>query len=274
MPGRSPRPFGRRVLLPLALPFLLPAPRAHAQADGDGSLARARARGRLLVLNGPAMALPAEARGTSYRLHDPYNAAIAALIAEELGLACEVLFQTGTGMLPALLSGEADIALPTLLTRLNASRIMFSHPHAMLDAVILSALPRRLRGADSLAGLRVGLLESHALAFGNEAGLPDHALVTRLADLPALEEALLAREIEAALLPAPQARALVARNPGSGLSARFTLRLFTYAAAVRFGDHDLLRAVNGCLAEALHDGRLAALFRRETGLPLPPLAPL
>ena len=81
-------------------------------------------------------------------------------------------------------------------------------------------------------------------------------------------------EATATLLPAPQARALVARNPGSGLAARFALRPFTYAAAVRFGDHDLLRAVNACLADALHDGRLAALFRRETGLVLPPLAPL
>lgn len=274
MPGPSSPPFGRRALFPLALPALALPRRAQAQADGDGSLARARQRGRLIALNGPAMALPAEARGAGYRLHDPYNAAVAALVAEELGLGCEVIVQTSAGMLPALLSGDADFALPTLLTRLNASRVMLSHPHAILDAVILSALPRRLRGPEALAGLRVGLLEDHAVAFGNDAGLPDHALVSRLADLPRLEDALLARDIEAALLPAPQARALVARNPGSGLSARFALRPFTYAAAVRFGDHDLLRAVNACLAEALHDGTLAALFRRETGLSLPPLAPL
>lgn len=274
MPGPSSRPLRRRVLFQLALPALLLPFRAHAQADGDGSLARPRSRGRLIVAIGPAMALPAEPRGAGYRLHDPFNTAAAAMIAEELGMVAEVIALTGTGMLPALLSGQADIALPALLTRRTASRVMLSHPHAILDAVILSALPGRLRGPDALAGLRVGLLESHAYAFGRDAGLPGHALVSLLPDLPAMEEALLARQVEAALLPAPQARALVARNPGSGLAARFALRPFTYAAAVRFGDHDLLRAVNACLADALHDGRLAALFRRETGLVLPPLAPL
>lgn len=276
LPGPSLRPLRRRALFPLALPALFqPAlAQAQARADGDGSLARPRSRGRLIVLNTTAMALPAEARGASYRLHDPFNTAVATRIAEELGLVCEVMTQAGPGLLPALLAGEADIALPTPLTRRTARSVMLSHPHAILDAVILSALPGRLRGPEALAGLRVGVLEASADAFGQDAWLPAHALVSLLPDLPAMEEALLARHVEAALLPAPQARALVARNPGSGLGARFALRPFTYAAAVRFGDHDLLRAVNACLAEMLHEGTLAALFRRETGLALPPLAPL
>ncbi|NGM20502.1 transporter substrate-binding domain-containing protein [Roseomonas stagni] len=220
------------------------------------------------------MALPAGPRGSDEALRDPFNTSVATLLADQIGVACEIVPKPATGAIPALMGGEGDIVLPTLLSRRNAGRVLLAQPHAILDAVVISALRRPLRGPDMLAGLRVGLLASHAFAFGDDAGIPHHAVVTRLPDLATLEEALLAQEVEAALLPMPQARALASRNPGAGLSPRFTLRPFTFAPALRFGEHDLRHVVNAALAEALHDGTLAALFRREIGLPLLPLAPL
>ncbi len=270
LPGRAFRLSRRCLPALIALPLLA----RGAKAAGDGSLAGVVERGRLRVLNGPTMAVPAEARGAGRRVHDSFNAAIAQRLAEELGVGCDLVVMPPTGTLPALIRGEGDVALPALLSPRNASRVLLAQPHAIMDAVILSASPRRLRGPESLAGLRVGLLASHAQAFGDDAGIPAAALVSRVPDLSAMEDALLAEEVEAALLPTPQARALAARNPGAGLSPRFTLRTFTYAPALRFGAHDLLRAINASLAEMLHDGELAALFRRETGLPLPPMAPL
>lgn len=241
---------------------------------GDGSLDRVARRGRLSVITSLLMTLPDTAPGTTRVPQDRYTLAIAEMIATELSVGLEMVFEPDPDqLLPRLLASDADLVLPALVTRVIASTLLLSRPYAALDAVILGPRTPRLR-ASALVDRRLGVLATYARAFGPHLPLPAHARQVVYPTLAAVEQAVLAREVDAAMVPSVQARAIVQRNPGADLAAHFTLGTFLYAAGARFGAHDLLRAVNACLAEGIQDGEIATLFRRETGLHLPPLAPL
>ena len=71
--------------------------------------------------------------------------------------------------------------------------------------------------------------------------------------------ALLANQAEAVVIARQGARDLLTRNPNSGMAYKFTLGSRWLGAAIRFGEHDLLRAVNLLLFTMREDGRLAAI---------------
>ena len=253
------------------MPFLT---RGAGASIGDGSLDRVVRRGRLCIITSLLMAPPEAQPGAVGAPQDRYHIAIAEMIAAELSVGLDVVSEPDPDrFIPRLLQGDVDVIMPALVSRMVATTMLLSRPYAALDAAILGPRTPRRR-ASGFDGRRIGVLASYARAFGASLPVPNHAVQVAYPSLAAMEAALLAGEVEAVMAPSLQARGIIQRNPGVDLAIHFTLATFTYAAGVRFGAHDLLLAVNACLAEGIHDGEIAALFRRETGLTLPPLAPL
>lgn len=247
---------------------MLAAP-GHAHVH-DQAWRRIIAQGRIRFGCGIWMArLPLPQAPSDAPVEDPFHAALAAHLAATLGLRHSFdppsrAFET----MRRVVAGEVDVALGPMLNRLTARQLMFTPPYAELETVILSAhIARRRRLAD-WRGLRLGLQEGYVAHLANLGFDLEEARAQPFPELPALEEALLRGDLDALITTNVTARNIMARHPGRGFGIRTSLTAHLHGAAVRFGEHEMLRAITIALHAAREDGTLARLFEQHAGAPL------
>lgn len=268
MPAEFPTPRpSRRALLgaPLLLPF-------SARAQGlDDSLSGVVRRGVLRVNIGFwTSAFISRPGPDAATMRDGFHDALSRLIAQQLGVRAELLpvRESGQGA-RRLVAGEVDVALAPPITRGLLRQIMFCSPHLKLDLVVLArpgtSWPERPR--QRLQGMRLGALSVLAAALADRGTL---ASVTPVATPWELLRLLMDGQVDGAILTRVTADSALRELPELDLRVQQALAPATFAAAVAYGAHDLRRAVNLAIEQLLLDGRLAALFRRETGLPFNP----
>lgn len=272
MPPRAPpsHPPVRRALLRggAAMVPLLAAP---ARADvHDDAWRRILASGRIRFGSGVWMAkLPLPPERPPEPMEDPFHAALAAHVAGTLGLRHSFdpprrAFET----LRRLLAGEVDVALGPMLNRLTARQLMFTPPYAELETVILSAHVARRRRLADWRELRLGLLEGYVAHLANLGFDLQEARAQPFAEQAALEAALRDGQLDAVITTNVTARNIMARHPGRGFGIRTSLTSHLHGAAVRFGEHELLRAITISLHAVGEDGTLARLFEHHAGVAL------
>lgn len=265
--------FGRRGLL-AAMP-LLAAPPALARSLG-GALTDARRAGRLRVGITAWMQLPARPPlPPDAPPHDPFSEALARRLAGALGLRAEVEYMSFSGEALSWLSqGMLDVALAPVYSRFTAREVMFARPHLAIDLVVVA--PREARARRRLSewtGERLAVIPGFLNAL-EDMGQPTELLRTvPVGNLVELERAVLQGRAFGAIVTSLQGQALRERNPQRDLLIRTALAIQPLAAAVAFGQHDLLRAVDQAVMLALEQGEVAALFREAHGRPFPPLGP-
>ncbi|WP_191082837.1 substrate-binding periplasmic protein [Roseococcus microcysteis] len=280
MPRRAPLPppSGRRALLRAgaALAPLLARP---ARADHhDQAWRRILARGRIRFASGiwmarlpvpPAPSAAPSATPWAEPVEDPFHAALAAHLAATLGLRHSFdLPRRAFETLQHVVAGEADVALGPMLNRLTARQLMFTPPYAELETVILSAHVARRRRLADWRGLRLGLQDGYVAHLTNLGFDLEEARAQPFTELAALEEALLDGALDAVITTNVTARNIMARHPGRGFGIRTSLTPHLHGAAVRFGEHELLRAITIALHAVQEDGTLAHLFALHAGAPL------
>ncbi|MBS7792043.1 transporter substrate-binding domain-containing protein [Roseococcus sp. SDR] len=255
----------------LAAPFLLPV---IAQAQGvDDSLSGVVRRGVLRVnIAFWTASFVRQPEPDPPGLRDSFHDALARLIAQQLGVRAELLpaRESGQGA-KRLIEGHVDLALAPPITRGLLRQIMFCAPHLHLDLVVLvRGGERPERGRQRLQGMRLGALTVLATS------LADRGTLASVMPVPTpwlLLQHLLEGQLDGAILTSVSADSALRQLPELGLRVQQSLATATFAGAVAYGAHDLRRAVNLAIDQLLMDGRLAALFRRETGLPFNPPYP-
>jgi membrane-bound lytic murein transglycosylase MltF len=260
----------RRALL--AAP-LLPAVPARAQGLDD-SLTEVMRRGVLRVniafWTAGLVSVPGEAEP---RMRDAFHEGMARLFAQELGVRAEILpaLRSGDGM-RRLIAGEVDLALAPPITRGLLREIMFCTPHLALDLVVVAkAPPGRERGRPDLREARLGALTVLAPALADRRTLEG---VVPVENTWLLARRLLDQELDGIIVSSVTADALLRYFPEAGLRVQRALTTSLFAGAVAYGAHDLRRVFNLLTDRWRMEGRLAALFRQETGLPFNPLEPV
>lgn len=259
----------RRALL--ATPLLVTVP-AGAQALDDsltGVMRRGVIRVNIGFWTGSFVSQPAEGESP---MRDGFHEGMARLIAQELGVRMEILpaQRSGDGM-RRLIAGEADLALAPPLTRGLLREVMFCTPHLVMDlVVVVRALPRGERGRPGLHEARLGALNVLVPALAERRVLEG---VVPVETIGLLARRLLDQELDGIIISRVTANALLVHLPEAGLQVRRALTTSLFAGAVAYGAHDLRRVLNLMTDQWLMDGRLAALFRRETGLPFNPPEP-
>ena len=258
-----PRRPGRRALL--AAPFLLPF---AAQAQRlDDSLTGVVRRGVLRVNIGywTATFLPQPGPGEA-RMRDGFHEALARQLAQQIGVRTELLAARESGDGSRRLDlGEVDLTLAPPVTRSMLRRLMFCAPHVGMDLVILTRAPQEAgRARPRLDTMRLGALTVLAEALADRGALTG---MMPVATPWLLMDHLLEGRLDGAVVPSVMADSAQRHFPGAGLRVQQTLSTAAFAGAVAYGAHDLRRAINLAIEQLLLDGRLAVLFRRETGVP-------
>jgi polar amino acid transport system substrate-binding protein len=193
-------------------------------------------------------------------------------LARDLGVEVEFVQVTAPQRIPALLAGRADIAISSLsITHDRAKTVMFASPHGALSIVIAGPQRSAIRGAADLAGKRIGLTRA-TLEEATVPGMaPAGTNIVFFDDIAATIQAMLSGQVDAAGMSAFAAKSVADRNPRAGIENKFTVRTAFYAAAIRPGDHDLLRFVNTFVFLNKQNGVLAGIYEEKTGVPLPEL---
>lgn len=170
-------------------------------------------------------------------------------------------------ILPSIERGEADLAIATIgYTAERDVRVDFSAPYFRTGiAVLVRTGEGEPRGIEELHGRRltagIGTTSEFAVrARGLEAELGDKAPVRRSA-----QERLLAGEVDACVMDAPDAHDLVALHPERLVVLDELLETEDYCIAVRPDDPELRVAVDGILAALEAEGFLERLDQ-EWGL--------
>lgn len=203
---------------------------------------------------------------------DGSEIAVGRQLAKDMGVEVEFIQVDGPQRIPALLSGRADIAISSLSMTIDRAKVvMFANPHGALSIVLQAPAGVAINDAAGMAGKRIGITRATLEEATVPPITPKDARIVWFDDIAATIQALLSGQVDAAAYSAFTAKSVADRNPDKKLENKFTVTTAYYAAALRPGDHDLLRFVNTWVFLRLQDGTLGQIYEKYTGVKLVPL---
>lgn len=269
--GRLPTPFtplasaGRRALL--AAPLIAALPLRATRADEPGqALRRILGQGRLRIALNTSRPPYAE-RDASGELIG-YDVAVARLLAQGLGVEPVFVETSVTERISVIQAGEADIVCHLPVSTRFARMLLLSAPYVHVDISLASPGRLRFRGLTDLDGRSIGVLLGSGAQQSAIEALPNTTQVVRCPTYPCLSAALVAGEVDAVILARASLPMMQRAHPQLALVHRFVIGTQWVSVGVPFGEHDLLRALNGLLFLARTQGRLGAISQALLNQPL------
>jgi len=252
--------------LVVLLPTLLAAQSAFADSTLDRILREKKIRITAEVTSPPFGILDKDGKP------DGSEIATARQMAKDLGVELELVQVTGPNRIPALLSGKVDVAISSLSITLDrAKTVMFANPHGALSIVITAPASVSIKSAADLKGKRVGLTRATLEEATVPKSAPEGTNIVFFDDAAATIQALVSGQVDAAGMSAFAAKSVADRNPDKKLENKYTVTTAYYSAAVRPGDFELLQWINTWVFINRQNGVLADIFKKYTGVELPPL---
>jgi polar amino acid transport system substrate-binding protein len=194
----------------------------------------------------------------------------AELFAKDLGVELEIVPTTGANRIPFLLSGKADIVLSTLgITDERKKIIQYSIPYSGANNVVAAPKNMAIASFADLSGKTIGVTRGTMLDTAVTAGAPSDATVVRFEDEATTMSALVSGQVPII----GQTEALIGqinkRNPSLNLEPKFVLTTVYYGIAMRKGEDAMQTYANEWVKTNLANGKLAAIYKKFQGSPLP-----
>ncbi len=191
------------------------------------------------------------------------DADIAAHIADELGLELEVADMNFDSIVPAVVSGKADVGIAGMtITDDRLENVNFSTPYVDAAQAIIVPEDSDVATEEDLAGLTIGV------QLGTTGDLYvtdiDGVTVERYTKGFEAVQALTQGKIDAVVIDNEPAKAFVDLNDGIKIS-NDALTTEQYAIAISKDNPELLDNVNMILSDMEADGSLQAIFEKYLG---------
>jgi len=200
---------------------------------------------------------------------DGYDATVAKMLADDLGVEINLIPVTGPNRIPFLLSGQVDILVSSLAnTPARAEQVDFSAPYAAIRIGLMAKEELDISSADDLAGVSVAV----ARASGQDTTIteiaPDGTDIRRFDDDVSAVQALLSGQVDA-LGASNTVMTQIRQAAPNRFDEKFTLNEFRLAIAVTPDAPDLLAYVNDFLGRKTESGDLNAVHVQWLDEPLP-----
>lgn len=187
---------------------------------------------------------------------------VANLVGACLRLPVRLVAVTGSNRIPFLLTGKVDMLASALaITPERARQVQFSRPYTGVDNVVVGRRDLAMATVDALAGRTVAVPRSSTQEVALVERAPKTVKLVRFDDQASTLQALLSSQADAMATPETILAQIEAAAPGR-FERKFSLFVQKNALAVRPGQPEFAQAVDGCLAAAAGEGRLAALHRK------------
>jgi polar amino acid transport system substrate-binding protein len=200
---------------------------------------------------------------------DGYDADVAKLLAEDLGVKLTILPVTGPNRIPYLLSGQVDVLVASLgITAERAERVDFSDPYAGISIAVYGLTDVDLSSPEKLSGHTVGVTRASTQDTAVTKIAPADAIIQRFDDDATAVQALLAGQVEAI-----GTNNVIISQIDQAAAGRFDLKFDlsqqVQGIAVRPGQDALLAEINAFVERAKADGTLNEIHEKWLGSPLP-----
>jgi polar amino acid transport system substrate-binding protein len=200
---------------------------------------------------------------------DGYDADVAKLLAEDMGVTLNLIPVTGPNRIPYLLSGQIDLLVASLgITAERAEKVAFSEPYAGISIGVMGLSDIDLSAPEKLSGRSIGVTRASTQDVAVTEAAPADANIQRFDDDATAVQALLSGQVEA-LGASNIIMAQISQVAGDRFDEKFELRQQVQGIAMRPGADALLAEVNGFIAKAKQDGQLNAIHEKWLGSPLP-----
>ncbi len=210
--------------------------------------------------------------GTVGRELEPrgYDIDVARLVAAELGVDLELVPVTSVNRIPYLQTGKVDLVISSLGRNAEREQVIdFSVPYAPFFSGVFGPPEFAVKGADDLAGLRVGVTRGAIEDLELSRIVPPTTVVKRYEDNAGTVSAFLSGQVDLMATGNVVAAAILAQKPPREPGLRFLIKSSPCHVGVRKGEPQLLQAVDSVISRARKDGRLDEIAVRWLGAPLP-----
>lgn len=257
-----------RTLAALLLGLALWAGHAHAQPAGlstDEIVRRGKIQVAIDTNNPPWGMLGATMQP------EGIDVEVAQLLAKYMGVQLEIVPVTSQNRIPFIVTGKADLVMATLtVTPERALQIWFSNPYAAQESIIMAPAASNITSFEDLRGKKVSVVRGAIQGPMVERLAPGSNLMRFDNDATTIQ-ALVTRQVDATatgfLIPDQTNR----QQPGQNFEKKLSLGWQHLAIGLRRGNTDLLRWVNTFVYHTRNNGELAAIFKKYSGVDLPPL---
>src|SRR5882724_1904047 len=203
---------------------------------------------------------------------DGSDVAVARQMAKDMGVELEWVQVPSTGRIPALLAGRADVTIASIsVTADRAKAVMYCHPNGALSITIFAPQAVRIATPADLVGKRVGITRATLEEATVPKMAPEGTKIVWFDDLASNVQALLSGQVDAAAMTAFAEKTVADANPGKHLENKLLVTTAFYGPIVRHGDFELRQWINTWIFINTQNGTLAAIYKKYTGIDLPPL---
>jgi len=203
---------------------------------------------------------------------DGSDVAVARQLAKDLGAEIEFVQVPSTGRIPALLAGRADVTIASIsVTTDRAKAVMYCNPNGALSITIFAQQSVKLRTPADLVGKRVGITRATLEEATVPKMAPEGTKIVWFDDLASTVQALLSGQVDAAAMTAFAEKTVADANPGKHLENKLLVTTAFYGPIVRPGEFELRQWINTWIFINTNNGTLAAIYKKYTGIDLPPL---
>lgn len=200
---------------------------------------------------------------------DGYDADVAKLLAEDLGVQVNIVPVTGPNRIPYLLSGQVDILVASLgITPERAEQVDFSQGYAGIEIFVYGDVNTEVKDAADLAGKNIAVARASTQDNSVTEVAPSDANIQRFDDDASAVQALLSGQVPLMGASNVVVSQLDTVAPGR-FDIKFSLRQQSQGIATRPGQDNLMEHINAFLTKVKENGQLNELHEKWVGGPLP-----
>ena len=242
-------------------------------ATPSGAVTLAEIQGRGAVRIGVLTGAPPNGMIDENGHPSGYDVDVANVVGRYLNLPVTLVPLTPPARIPALQTGQVDFLIATLApTGERAKTVMFTTPYSAFDLVAVATPDKLFTKADDLKGKRVAVNRgSSQEAALRRAAIPGLEIVVYEDDSTA-PQAVLAGQVDAAVIPSTVAQGAVKQMPGA-LKIDFSFFRQGNSMATLLDDFELHQYLNTAIYVMKVSGELDRISVKWTGEPLPPQLP-
>ena len=198
-----------------------------------------------------------------------YDADVARLLAEDLGVEVNLIPVTGPNRIPYLLSNQVDLLVASLgVTPERAESVDFSQPYAGIQISVYGEEDVAIEEPADLAGKTVGVARASTQDTAITAIAPEGTDIRRFDDDASAVQALLSGQVHA-IGASNTVIAQLEEVAPDRFGTKFDLSQQVQGIAVRPGSDELLAEINAFLDEVKESGTLNDIHVQWLGSPLP-----
>ena len=250
----------------IALPAMLGGQPLRAESTLDKVLKEKKLRVAIDVGNPPFGILDKDGQP------DGSDVAVARQMAKDMGVELEFVQVPSTGRIPSLLAGRADVTIASIsVTTDRAKAVMYCHPNGALSIVIFGPKSTAIAAPADLVGKRIGITRATLEEATVPKMAPQGTNIVWFDEIGATIQALLSGQVDAVAMTSFAGKTVADGNPDKQIETKLTVTTAFYAPIVRHGDFELREWINTWIFLNTQNGTLAAIYKKYTGIDLPPL---